>query len=224
MNKYGSTSGLTKQPGSKVVKKLDFSMEGTLILEGDASFASQSPNIGDAYPGNGQLTCHNVETEYLKLGRIRVTASYVGVMVDPTPWFLEGNGALDKESILTHPQFQDSLGGSASSPLNGALYDASTGDFIGFPATATGGLAGVDSWYTPHIVYRFTRWSYSQPYFDKIGTIVSPPLPVAMPPNVTNFLQGPLTYRQVGSLYQITNEVWASGPNGWNQLIYGGNY
>lgn len=223
MNRYGSSSsmsGLNTQPGSKIVEKLDGSIEGLLILEGDASFYGSRPRIGGRHPNFPLLSCHNVETEFGKLSKIRVTASYIGINGNQTPWFLEGNGNVDKESILTHPKFVSSLGGTKAAPLNNCIFDAATGDFIGFPPDATNDMGGVESWYVPHVTYRLTCWTYQVPTFEKLGTIVKPPISLTLPPNSKNFLQGPVVYRQVGQLYQITNEIWASGPVGWNSLMY----
>ena len=224
---YGATrTTLARQPGSKIIYKLDYSVEGILILEGDASLYTGSNviNIGDAHPDLGGLSCHNVEVERTKLGKIKVVASYIGLNASTatgsTPWFLEATGSLDKESILTHPHFTDTLGGTAASPLNGAIYDATTGDFVNFPSGAANSMQGIDSWYTPHITYRLTQWSYTAPVFQKLGKIITPPISLYAPSNVVNFLQGPMTYRQVGNLYQITNDIWGSGINGWNTLVY----
>lgn len=220
MQKYGNSSGLIKQPGSKIVEKLDGSIEATLILEGASEHYGSRPTIGSRHPDLNLLSCHNVESDFGKLSKIRITASYVGITGTETPWFLEGTGAVDKDSILTHPKFLSDLGGTKASPKNKAIFDASTGDFIGFPSDATENLAGVDSWYVPHVSFRLSQWTYTEPDFDKIGTIVIPPITLKKPANSKNFLQGPITYRQVGELYQVVSEIWASGPVGWNAKIY----
>lgn len=215
-----NASGLTIQPGSKITYKQDGSLEAMLIQEGDQTAAAGAPGINSAHPREPRALAYNVDHEYLKNGKLRVTAAYIGVSSDPTPWFLEGQGSLDKESILTHPDFVGKIGGTKDAPLNKAKYDEETGEFIGFPADAENNLAGVDSWFVPSVIYRFTQWTYRQPNFRDLGKIDSPPVSVQRPASVKDYLNGSGTYRQVGNLYQVTIELWGSGPKGWNKTIY----
>lgn len=225
---HGSASGLIIQPGTKIVKKLDGSIQGVLVLEGDASYAGSSPEIGATFPvGGWNLICHESEIEYLKNGKVKCTGSYVGLQSDPTPWFLEGTGSLDKTPITAHPKFISHLGGTPSAPKNKCRFDPTTGEFQFFPADATNNLGGVDSFYTPQAIYRLTRWTFQTPTFSGLGLITTPPIPIPVEEGC-NFLQGPQSFRSLGGagegmpiLYQITSELWASSANlPWNALMY----
>lgn len=220
LRKRGSFNGLAIQPGATITYKQDGSLEGVLVLEGDAAFRGNVPQINQAHPDDYRALCYNCEVARLKSGKIRATAAYIGVASDPTPWFHEGQGSCDKESIVTHPNFVSKLGGTKAAPLNGAKFDEDTEEFLGFPADAGADLAGVDSWFIPSVVYRFTRWTYRLPDFNDLGTIDTPPVAIRKPATVRNFLAGSGTYRQIGTLYQVTIELWGSGKKGWNPLIY----
>lgn len=215
-----SASGLIRQPGSKLSYKQDGSLEGLLLLEGDAAFRNARPQINDRHPDDPRAVCYNCDVENLKNGKIRVTAAFIGVTNDPTPWFREGQASLDKESIVTHPDFISKIGGTASSPKNKALFDPETKEFIGFETDAPNDLGGVDSWFVPSVLYRFTRWTYQQPEFNDLGKIDTPPIAIRRPSNVKNFLAWSATYREIGQLFQVTLELAGSGPKGWNPIIY----
>ena len=151
--------GLVRQPGCKIKEKQDGSIEGYLILDGDASNRGMRPGINDSHPDDSRALCYDVETETLKSGKIRVVAAYIGVQMDPTPWFQSGAGSFDRPSITTHPDFVSKLGGTPSAPLNKCQFDPDTGDFVCFPPDAGNNLAGVSEWHVPMVVWRFTRWS-----------------------------------------------------------------
>lgn len=220
IRRSASASGLTRQPGSKIKEKQDGSLEGLLLLEGDAFMRAQRPRVGSRHPDDPRAICYDVETESLKSGKIRVTAAYIGVTADPTPWFQSGSASLNSEPIATHPDFVSTLGGTKSDAKNLAIFDPETGEFLAFPADAPNELGGVENYLVPSVVYRFTRWTYRLPDLRDIGTIDTPPIPVRKPSNVKNFLVGAVTYNQVGTLYQETLELFGSGKRGWNPLIY----
>jgi hypothetical protein len=220
LRKRGNAPGLIRQPGSKLSYKQDGTIQGSIVYEGDASARAAAPKINSSHPDDSRAICYDVEIENLKSGKIRATAAYIGVTADPTPWFLSGTGSLDKESIVTHPDFVAKIGGTAASPKNGAKFDDDTKEFLGFPADADGALGGVDSYFVPSVVYRFTRWTYRQPDFGDLGKIQTPPVAIRKPASVRDFLLGSGTYHQVGNLYQETMEFWGSGPRGWNRMIY----
>lgn len=88
---------------------------------GDA--IGKAPKRGDTFPKDARLTCHRATAAANSNGLLVVTAEYVGIasgnMTTPE---VSGRGATSTEPIATHPSFKSKIGGSSSSPLNGAVF------------------------------------------------------------------------------------------------------
>jgi len=143
-----------------------------------------------------------------------------------------------EEPIESHRRFVSSIGGTATNPLNGAVFDSETGLFEGFPMTANANLRGVSKYLAENIVVTKEYVAINQPNDNfEIPIIRTPriteidPLdPDAVPdrgieaiPSIPlgyNWLQTDLVYTRRGNVYEITEEYTASGIGGWNSLIY----
>jgi hypothetical protein len=100
--------------------------------------------------------------------------------------------------------------------------EAITGDFVCFTKDASAGLAGVQSYLRPQMVYRISYLQDSKPStIATVGTRVTPSGAPTLPAGA-NWLFSALNYRQIGrsGSYEVTEEYRASGPEGWNTLIY----
>jgi len=99
---------------------------------------------------------------------------------------------------------------------------AVTGDFICFTKTASAGLAGVQSYLRPQMVFRISYTQDSKP--STIANVGKRATPSGAPtlPSGANWLYAALNYRQIGrsGSYEVTEEYRASGPEGWNELVY----
>ncbi|MGA3170371.1 MAG: hypothetical protein ABSE62_05100 [Chthoniobacteraceae bacterium] len=219
----GGTGVLTIQPDSELIYEQDGLIRGQLILKGDASLAPIVPPLWSAHPLEPDALCFQRRIKYGKLKTILATLDYIGLSADPTTYIVEFNGALNREPIETHPQFVSVLGGTQGAPLNSASFDPTTGLFLGFPPNAGDNLGGEEAYLVPGVNLRRSYWSYQVPNPSSMGTIFGVPEDIILPPNCKNLLWGPMTYRQVGKLFQSAQELLGSGPLGWNPVVYNGN-
>lgn len=211
---------LDLQAGSTVSEEQDHSLKGTASYKGDVLFLDDRPKRGSTHPKDRRLTCYATRTIYDKVRLATVEADYIGLSENPTPYFIEFCGSVGEEAIETHPHFVDVIGGTPSNPKHGAAFD-DDGQFLGFPADAPDHLGGVRSYFRPSVVVRISYWQNDRPNPGPLGHVQSPAaIPGLILPSgsqnllVTNF--GHRTLCPSLPPYQITIEMLASGPNGWN--------
>lgn len=195
-------------------------LTGELSYEGDFAywrFLPVSWGYGLLHPYDGRLTAYKRRVQRLKTDKVRITLSFIGIIADPTPWVIEHPGGNGQDPIETHPDF-DTLAGTAASPKNGATFDEETGEFIGF-VDVTNSLCGVRAYIVPNIIVSATYYTHTVPNLTQVAKITGFP-PIAAPANVKNWLMIGQPYRQIGNLYQVTNQYLGSGPGGWNTRIY----
>ncbi len=221
--KYGLTTQLHIQPGSELDYEQDGLIRGVLIYEGGGEHAGSLPLIGQAHPNEANAFAYSSKITVLPLLKIRATVSYIGLTRDPTDYIIEGIGSMSREPIETHPRFVSTIGGTMDSPLNDAIFNED-GSFAAFPPDAAFNLGGVESYLNPTIVIRRSYWTRRVPDMKDMGQIVSIPGDVRLPGTVEDMMTGATTYRNVGApgfaIYQVTEELLASGPNGINTKIY----
>lgn len=220
IKKRGDSSKLHIQQGSELDYEQDGLIRGQIILEGDVQFRSSVPERDSAHPDEPRAFCYHRKITKLSLKRIRAVCSYIGLEHDPTDFLVECIGRLDREPIDTHKDFVSRIGGKLGAEKNGAVFDEITGAFLAFPATAGKDLAGVESYLHPGVNIRRTYWTARVPSTRIMGRIVSRPRDMILPADVRNMLVGPVTYRQVGRLFQVSEEQLGSGERGWNTVIY----
>ncbi len=223
------SGNLTMQPDREVDEEQDGSAHGQVTFEGDAEQVLRIPRIGASHPWPAglphrcsshpdvpSLTCFARKITFLKLGRVRGVLDYIGLTSDPTPMIYEFVGSTGEEPITTHDKFVTTLGGTKAAKLNGAKFDAQTGEFICFPPDAGNDLGGVESYLDPRVTVRATYWTYRAPSARNLGQRVSafPGMPSG------RALQTSFTWRQHGLCYQVTDERMSPGKRGWNALIY----
>lgn len=221
ITKRGDSTHLHIQPGSELDYEQDGLIRGQIIYEGDVAHLARVPQIGDKHPDEPAAVVYHRKITKLTLRRIRATLSYIGITRDPTDFVIEVIGAVNREPIDTHEDFVTKIGGTKAAPKNSAKFDAETGQFICFPATAGNHLGGVDAYLKPTISLRRSYWTKRVPDARAMGQIIGKPADIITPTDVKNMLIGPITYRIVGKLYQVSEEQLGSGKNGWNTLIYG---
>ncbi len=195
-------------------------LTGDLTYEGDWAYWQHLPvsfGYGMLHPYDPRLTAYKRRVQRLKTDKVRITLSFIGIISDPTPWIIEHPGGNGQDPIETHPDFED-FAGTASSPKNGAKFDATTGEFLGF-TDPTNSLCGVRAYIVPNIIVSATYYTHFVPSLGNVAKITSFP-PIYAPANVRNWLLLGQPYRQIGNLYQVTNQFLGSGPGGWNTRIY----
>lgn len=209
--------GLELQPGATVtIDAYDGLMQGTAEWIGDAKYLGNGPQTGDPHPHDNRLQLIKIAPlTYLKLGKVSIKAEYLGIIYDPTTAVPESPGGSGQDSIQTHPNFAQ-FAGTPDSPLNGAIFDDTTQEFIGF---GPGQFAGVSTYITPYITARVTWWSHYQPQQVSIGKIIGGGLPnFTPPPNCPSQLCIGMSFQIYGNLYKISAEVLCAPQ--WNPAIY----
>ena len=157
---------------------------------------------------------------------------FIFSMPDPV---YELTATLDQEPIQCHPDFVSKIAGTPSDPHNGAIFvnpedelptrDDSQGVFREFKSLISGSIinrkGGIESYMVPGAEWKVTSFSLTRPTaLRDLGKIDSPD---GDNPTLSgrNWLLWSQSYTRRGSIYQI-NTIWKlSGPNGWDEDIYG---
>jgi hypothetical protein len=169
------------------------------------------------HPYDYRLTAYKRRVTRVKTDKVRITLSFIGIITDPTPWIIDHPGGTGQDPIETHPSFTN-LAGTSASPKNGAKFDSITGEFIGF-LDPTNTLCGVRAYIVPNIIVNATYYTHYIPNLNQVAKITSFP-PIYAPGNVRNWLLLGQPYKQIGNLYQVTNQYLGSGEGGWNTRVY----
>lgn len=216
------SGGVIMQPDRTIVEKNDGTLEGTVTFKCDQSMkpggTENAPNPGlpqltDEHPDDKRLECYNITRTYSSNGILILNCSYFGLTAKETTPVVQFSSGANSDPIETHPQF-DTLTDSGN-----YSYD-DQGNFLGF----TGGdLRGVQYYLTPSSTVTVSVWRDSKPTIGKRIARKNQPSGTTgyvFPTDIKDWLLIDVSYRQVGSFYQLS-EVWqASGPDGWNTKIY----
>lgn len=218
MTKLGR-SNMTLQPGWTIDEDEFGLLSGECTWEGDFALRN-TLRTGRLHPYDHRLTGYRRRVQRLATDKCRVTISYIGIVSDPTPTFIEHPGGSGQDPIESHPDFAD-FAGTPETPLNGAKFDDDTGEFIGF-TDPDSDLLGTRSYIVPSVMVTATWYSHSVPYMSAVGRVSSfVPYDLRYPSNVRDFLCVGMPYRRIGNLYQCSIQLLGSGPLGWNRRIYG---
>lgn len=215
--------GVAILPNRRLVYKDDGSIEGTVTFECDKDDARNLPGIGSLHPDDNRCELYAQDITFLTLGKIRMVGSYIGLNItesgasETDPQY-QVTTATDRLAIELHPDFSD-FAGTAAAPLNGAKFDESTGEFLGFfdPANA---LFGSSAFFSPSYQVTKSFWSRNEPSPKRLLTVVDKLDGLKKPENVKNLMLIGTPYRKIGSHYQVSEQWLGSGPGGWNPTIY----
>ncbi len=212
-------NGVVIQPDYVLTEKNDGTIEGTVTFECERSNSANLPRMEAPHPDDSRCQIYNREFTYLRLGKLKMVASYFGLISSKTNPVISYTPNTDKEPIETHPLFED-FGGTKNSPKNGAKFDSETGEFLGFYDQAIKDLFGTLHYLVPSTMVSLTYWQSSIPSLVKRMSIRASVPGFRKPSDVKNFLLLDIPYRQIGSFYQVTEQYLGSGPNGWSTKIY----
>lgn len=239
------------QPGRTIIESADGTLEGQVVWKIDSEaipikdidssdllpmVATNDGQPGDPHPDDDRLECYARDIVYGSNGIITCTASYFGIetvtngQTDPVLTF---SGGISTEPIETHPDFAE-FGGTPSAPLNGATFDADTGEFLSFTkfeeikeggtnTVTTSNYHGIDSYLVPLTNVTIAYWQDKAPVPKKLAVVynfIPGVTDFRKPEGVKNFLLINQSIRQVGNFYEITEEYFGSGPDGWNETVY----
>lgn len=183
---------------------------------------------GNAHPDDSRATVVSYTLEYDE-SFLYANCQYRGVW-SSSACRVDVQAALQANPIETHPNFTSTLGGTPSGPLNGAVFDPTTGAFLGWPAGAALGLGGVRYYLSAANTYRFTFSTLSGSTVSTavaaIGQLASSVSAGGLTVSQTNgfMLQNVTEDHQfvgAGNTVYTYTVCWVSTqPPGWNTNIY----
>lgn len=228
MPSFGLIGSYAQQPGAsyKVAQDgfatYDVAYEGLLTL----GFPWAQGDANPDFP-NTVLLSMSINFTGNQCDHVRIELHYEGKDTYITNPITSQNIALDVTTsqvpIEAHPLFTSTLGGTPASPLNGAIFDATTGQFIAFDSTSQ--FAGIQSFIAPQEMYTFSdvELDYPSPVdMANIGHIITPTIPLPVIPTGRNWLSTGIRVQNIANVYYRTQYTgMLSGPRAWNTTIYG---
>lgn len=146
---------------------------------------------------------------------------------DPSPVY-ELDVSSSEEPIECHPNFSN-----FATDANGATYDSTTGDFVGFTkrplydpsnpdySVTNPEWVGVRSFLSAGAVWREVRISKTNSVsISTVGHIASPAGSPPSPGSGRTWLYSGASMQQRGNVYTIRREWRLSGLRGWNTTLY----
>jgi hypothetical protein len=236
MSVFG-TSGLTKIPGA--VYKVDQSGFATYdksysgILGGVIPFLQG--DIADEWPNVVLLSIVVLETGD-QCGHVKIDLHYEGKDLSFAGPSTSQNISIDfttsQEPIESNPDFVTSIGGTPTAPKHGAFFDATTGEFLGFPVVdpdeplqLPSRFAGLRSYLMPQETYTANSVEYDYPSdteIESIGRVIDPGLPLPTLPGDRSWLNTGIRVQNIANVYYRTQRTgMLSGPRNWIPEVYG---
>lgn len=232
-NYYGNSGLILEEQG-----ELTTDLYGLTTCSVTAKCSWQNPGaIPGLFSAHPNFSWLNVERQRIrpKDGFFWVTLEYAGVY-GGTDAIYELCLGVGEEPIETHNLFASSIAGSPSAPKHGAIFlDPQTGDishddsigvFDRFAVMDSGSpnqFAGIQSYLDfNQAIWREKYYTSGRPSDSaNVGRIQSPAGPYPSLGGSRNWILQSLNYEQRGLVYGVTREWKASGPKGWNPIIYG---
>ena len=217
---YGNAQALLQTDRTNVNYDDKGLVVGRAVWRGQAAYPV---GIGEGHPIDGTARAYRYGLSYAHGDYIFTNVDYIGLVNDPTDYYIEYSGTTTEEPIETHPDFVTKIGGTAANRKNKAWFDPVTGEFSHFPANAPQDLGGVKGYLAPRATARVSYYSYSKPEdIASLGNIDNPPvsLPTHDDENA-NWLLASVSWKEYANVaYYITLEYYLSGRRGWNSLMY----
>jgi hypothetical protein len=211
--------GVVIQPNYSLTEKNDGTIEGQVVFECDESRSGNLPIMNSAHPRDPRCELYNREITFLPLRKIRLTGSYFGLVSAKTDPTISYTPNVNQDPVTTHPDFA-TFAGTPTAPLNGAKFDLATGEFLGFFDPEIKDLFGAEFYLVPATLLSLTYWTKSVPTLGRRMTRKTTIPGFRKPADVKEFLVIDFPYRQVGSFYQVTEQIMGSGPNGFSKKLY----
>lgn len=192
------------------------------------------PGIGTPHPYASFLVAERFRITFTP-GRWRIAMDYVGGFVEDSEPQFELSPGTGNEPIETHKSFL-ALAGKPSAPQNGAIFrnpesgavtqDDTPGmwEFDRFSLLLAGGaanpFAGVEQYISQNNTVWTKSWTSRRAPTATGVRIAAPDGPNPDYGGDTNWLAMPVAYTQRGNVFSCTARWLASGPRGWNSVIY----
>lgn len=187
-------------------------------------------------------SCVGVERRYDNENSMAVyTYTFEGIATSHGERFIEFEleFTMNQEPIETHPSFPElQVIFGPYDPLNRLWQPHITqaAANVGLQQTTGGGpvtnpMYGVTSYLSPGLIYRmsYTDVDVDPDFMDHVGTIVIPPIPEELFPQLQGWIQNTgfrnwlklaPKIRQHGSCITVIEEYMLSGPRGWADAVY----
>lgn len=235
MSAFG-TSGLVKEPGAiyKVEQNsfatYDKSYSGVLV--GAVPFLQGQ--VAEEYPDTVLLSMVITETG-TQCDHVKISLHYEGkareFVAPESVQDINVDFTTSQEPIESHPDFVTRIGGKPTDRKHGANFDATTGEFTGFPVVdpdepdkLPSRFAGIRSYLMPQETFTLSTVEDSYPSSDdiaEIGHIFIPSIHLPALPGERNWLNTGIRVQNIANVYfktQLTGML--SGPRKWVPEIY----
>ena len=233
MSNFGQ-SGLTKETGAVYKVEQDsfatYDKSYSGVLEGALTFLQG--DTAEEYPNVVLLSLSITETG-VACGHLKIDLHYEGKDVVFTNPVTAQNISVDfttsQEPIESHIDFTSDIGGTPDAPLHGAYYDATTGEFLGFPVVdpdepdaSPSRFAGLRSYLMPQETFTANTVEYGYPSIANVGETFVPPYDL---PEISGGSRGWLNtgirVQNIANVYfRVQSTGMLSGPRGWIPEVY----
>jgi len=231
-------NGITKIPGA--IYKVEQSSFATYdksysgVVSGGAIVFIQGETASE-YPNVVLLSMTVTETD-VACDHVKIDLHYEG----KDTAFASSDTVLDisvdfttsQEPIESHPNFVTQIGGTPTDPLHGAFFDATTGEFLGFPVVdpdeteqLPSRFAGLRSYLMPQETFTSTTVEFEYPNPETIasvGQVFDPGIPLPALPGTRSWVNTGIRVQNIANVYYRTQKTgMLSGPRNWIPEVYG---
>lgn len=230
-------AGLTKEPGAVYKIEQDsfavYDKTYSGVLIGDIPFLQG--DTAEEYPNVVLLSMTITETG-VQCGHIKLELHYEG-----KAYMFVGSGEVQnisvdfttsQEPIESHPDFVTDIGGKPTARLHGANFDATTGEFMGFPIVdpdepnqLPSRFAGVRTYLMPQETFTSNTVETDYPdvaFIATIGRVFDPGINLPVLPGDRSFLNTGVRVQNIANVYYRTQQTgMLSGPRNWLKEAYG---
>lgn len=236
MHSFGQ-SGLTQEPGGVYAVEQDgfatFDVSFSGVLSGNIPFLQG--DSADDYPNTVLLSLRITQTG-LQCNHIKVDLHYEGKDESFATAKSAQNISVDfttsQEPIESNIDFVSDIGGTPLLPKHGAIFDATTGEFLGFPVldpdepdVTPSRFAGLRSYLMPQETFTSNTVEYDYPSggeIEGIGRVFDPGLNLPALPGNRNWLNTGIRVQNIANAYYRTQRTgMLSGPRKWIPEVYG---
>lgn len=234
--KFGK-QGLLLSSSGEITADRNGLWTGACVFTFDEGHVEQVPAIGSVHPYVSFLVAERFRITFTP-GRWTTAVDYVGTNLDDSKPQYELSPGTGNEPIEAHDKFLATLAGKPSAPLHGAIFrDPETGAvstddtpgmavfdrFSVFLADGTlNPFAGQEQFISQNNTVWTKTWTRrSAPTAHKVR-IANPDGNAPNYGGATNWLALPVAYTERGNVFACTARWIASGPRGWNPIVYPG--
>ncbi len=192
-------------------------------------------DVSSEYPNVVLLTVKETRTGD-QCDHLRYDLHYEGKDIYFAGPFTSQNISVDfttsQEPIESHPDFVTLIGGTPTTPLHGAFYDSTTGEFLGFPVVdpdeplaLPSRFAGLRSYLMPQETFTSSSVEFDYPSdteVENVGQVFDPGIPLPTLPGDRSWLNTGIRVQNIANVYYRTQRTgMLSGPRNWIPEVYG---